>query len=230
MRNRLLVAAGVASVTAVAIAMSFASPPRGPALAITNTPLPPYPKLHVARVTVEPSEEFAVNLTGEFEYRSVYGFALDVAYPPGLLDLIDCQTPPAFDCAEEMAGTVHIKGATEEAMTGQVDIGRIIWRASDYNCETFLPAEGVVFDEFGRNIIRSVDSGRVEIGHAPYVAAGDVTCDGLDAIDATLVLQIAAFLIGVGDVPYWPNADMNADGEYDSVDALLILQKVAGLL
>jgi hypothetical protein len=60
-------------------------------------------------------------------------------------------------------------------------------------------------------------------------AAGDVDCDGgADAIDAALVLQLGAGLLGA--LPCGDAGDLNGDGAIDARDAALILQYAAGLL
>jgi len=70
------------------------------------------------------------------------------------------------------------------------------------------------------------------VATAPY-PSGDVNCDGaVNAIDAALVLQQNAGLLG----PYFPplpclqNTDVNGDGQINSIDALLVLQYAAGLI
>ncbi len=61
------------------------------------------------------------------------------------------------------------------------------------------------------------------------VMNGDASCDGtVDAVDAALVLQVTAGLLG--SVPCTATADVNADGDITSIDAALILQFTAGLL
>ena len=78
------------------------------------------------------------------------------------------------------------------------------------------------------------------VATAPY-PAGDVNCDGAaGAIDATLVLQQNAGLLGPyftdeGVFVYYSlacqqNADVNGDRQVNSIDALLVLQYSAGLL
>jgi len=58
---------------------------------------------------------------------------------------------------------------------------------------------------------------------------GDVNCGGtVDAIDAALVLQLGAGLLG--SLACKDNADANEDGTINSIDAALILQFTAGLL
>jgi uncharacterized protein YkwD len=57
--------------------------------------------------------------------------------------------------------------------------------------------------------------------------AGDVSCsDGLNPIDAALILQYAAGLSG--GLPCASRGDMNADGRIDAADALMVLQFSAG--
>jgi len=61
------------------------------------------------------------------------------------------------------------------------------------------------------------------------VVAGDANCDGtVNAIDATLVLQLSAGV--VSSLECEGNADVNGDGAVTAVDATLILQFIAGLL
>lgn len=63
----------------------------------------------------------------------------------------------------------------------------------------------------------------------PAGVIGDVDCNGsIDSIDAALVLQLTAGL--VGSLSCEENADANEDGRVDSIDAALILQLTAGLL
>ena len=59
--------------------------------------------------------------------------------------------------------------------------------------------------------------------------AADVNCDGRpDAIDAALVLQLDAGLIG--GLPCGNSGDSSMDGDTNSIDASVILQMVAGLV
>ncbi len=58
---------------------------------------------------------------------------------------------------------------------------------------------------------------------------GDVDCDdSVNSIDAALILQFGAGLIG--DLSCLANADANEDGVVNAIDAALVLQYVAGLL
>lgn len=70
---------------------------------------------------------------------------------------------------------------------------------------------------------------RLNCGEAPTVTPGDVNCGGtVDAIDAALVLQLSAGLIGL--LPCPGAADVSQDGTVNSIDAALILQYSAGLI
>ena len=63
----------------------------------------------------------------------------------------------------------------------------------------------------------------------PAGLTGDVDCSGsVDSIDAALVLQLTAGL--VGSLSCQDNADANEDGTTNAIDAALILQLTAGLL
>ncbi len=63
----------------------------------------------------------------------------------------------------------------------------------------------------------------------PGGTTGDVNCNGsIDSIDAALVLQLTAGL--VGSLSCQENADANADGTINAIDAALILQYGAGLI
>ncbi|MCH8850426.1 MAG: hypothetical protein IIC89_06350, partial [Chloroflexi bacterium] len=97
-------------------------------------------------------------------------------------------------------------------------------------------------DQFGASVAvsgqtaivgaRFEDAGAEDAG-AAYVfrglLLGDAGCDGVvDAIDAALVLQLSAGL--VGSLACQQNADANGDGTANPIDAALILQFVAGLI
>ena len=63
----------------------------------------------------------------------------------------------------------------------------------------------------------------------PTQRVGDTNCDGLiNAIDATLILQFTAGLLGL--LPCHNEGDANGDGRINSLDAALVLQFTAGLL
>jgi hypothetical protein len=62
-------------------------------------------------------------------------------------------------------------------------------------------------------------------------ACGDVNDDGhTNSVDATILLQLKAGLIGPDDVTNLASGDVNGDGDITSVDAALVLQLEAGLI
>jgi hypothetical protein len=68
-----------------------------------------------------------------------------------------------------------------------------------------------------------------DVTDLPGVLPPDVNCNGvLNAIDATLLLQLSAALISTLRCDFL--ADANGDGRVDAVDATLILQFDAGLI
>jgi hypothetical protein len=68
-----------------------------------------------------------------------------------------------------------------------------------------------------------------DVTDLPGVLPPDVNCNGvLNAIDATLLLQLSAALISALRCDFL--ADANGDGRVDAVDATLILQFDAGLI
>ena len=87
-------------------------------------------------------------------------------------------------------------------------------------------------DVLGDSIDARGISGEVNIngaGCANPGLLGDANCNGsVNAIDAALILQISAGLIG--ELSCEGNADTNENGSIDSIDAALVLQFVAGLL
>ena len=85
--------------------------------------------------------------------------------------------------------------------------------------------DGTTFD----GIWRLLPDGPGGIMDGERVMVGDASCDGsVDAVDAALVLQFTAGLLG--SILCAAPADVDGDGEITSVDAALILQFTAGLL
>ena len=69
----------------------------------------------------------------------------------------------------------------------------------------------------------------LQLGRIVVLSQGDADCSGeVNAIDAALVLQLVAGL--VGSLPCEANADANGDGNINAIDAALILQFTAGLV
>ncbi|MEX0786323.1 MAG: dockerin type I domain-containing protein [Dehalococcoidia bacterium] len=63
----------------------------------------------------------------------------------------------------------------------------------------------------------------------PASTAGDVNCStSLDSVDAALILQFSAGLIGSLGCP--ANGDVNGDGNVNALDAVFVLQLIGGLI
>lgn len=78
-------------------------------------------------------------------------------------------------------------------------------------------------------VIHPFQQGIIIVEEAGHGDPGDVNCSGgIDSIDAALVLQYSASL--VGSLSCQENADVNSSGGIDAVDAALILQYTAGLI
>ncbi|MCH8065510.1 MAG: hypothetical protein IIC90_06750 [Chloroflexi bacterium] len=92
-----------------------------------------------------------------------------------------------------------------------------------------LPAI-VVLLQFG-GVLALDSSGKIAPRSAAAESiAGDVDGDGVvDSIDAFLLLQFHAGIIGIGQ-PYSEKADVNNDQRVNAIDAARILQFHAGLI
>lgn len=85
------------------------------------------------------------------------------------------------------------------------------------------------FDTPGTYLYYCVIHPQQHRGRIIVLSLGDADCNGeVNAIDATLTLQLIAGL--VGSLSCEANADVNGDGTINSIDSVLILQFTAGLL
>ena len=65
----------------------------------------------------------------------------------------------------------------------------------------------------------------------PGNVPGDVNGDGIvDIVDAALLLQVEAGIIGLDDLAKAKNGDVNEDGFVNSIDVTLIKQFEAGII
>lgn len=96
--------------------------------------------------------------------------------------------------------------------------------------EVFDPAN--LSDVLGASIPVDATGGsrtRTSGSPCPSSGVGDANCNGdVDAIDAALMLQFSAGLLG--QLQCAAGADVNGDGRVDAIDAALVLQYGAGLL
>ncbi len=123
------------------------------------------------------------------------------------------------------AGGVKCWGADDLGQLGDATVGEPVC-----HCRT------TPVDASGLGPKRTPTPTRTPTGPTPTPVpncqlVGDVNGNNQQSsIDAALVLQLVAGLIGVDDLPCAGNADVNEDGRIDSIDAALILQFVAGLI
>ena len=142
-------------------------------------------------------------------------------YPEGLFQPYGCTIRELFVCdfAYE-PGTARYFGESEIPFAGDMSLGTVGLQAPDYNCTAIVEVEW--------NLGGVTNDALITIEGGPDVASGDVNCDGIDAVDALLVLQVEAGLLT--SVPYPEHVDVDGDGIHTSMDATVILQYVAGLL
>ena len=121
------------------------------------------------------------------------------------------------------SGSVYatIATYTQGRLVGDIQITRS--DSSDMQSQ----AEGMASALFAR--MKGVFAGTITSTTAPLPP--DANCSGaVDAIDALLVLQLDAGLIGQAALGCAPIADASGDDMLNSVDSLLMLQFAAGLI
>ncbi|MCH8008275.1 MAG: hypothetical protein IIC91_05365 [Chloroflexi bacterium] len=85
------------------------------------------------------------------------------------------------------------------------------------------------FDSPGTYLYYCAIHPTLQLGRIIVLSQGDADCSGeVNAVDAALVLQLVAGL--VGSLSCEANADANGDGSVNAIDAALILQFTAGLV
>jgi hypothetical protein len=191
-------------------------------------------RISIPDAVVSPGETFTVALEAVSDPPGFYGFNIQLGYPDGLLHATSCSTLDGFACTfGDEPDIIRLFGHIPTAMTGALTLANITFRAGGYNCESALRLHGpdafvLILDDTWDDIARTVKDGLVTIEGGPASASGDVNCDGIDAIDAALVLQVDAGLLD--ELPFPEHGDVSRDGRTDSADAALILQFVSGLL
>ena len=114
---------------------------------------------------------------------------------------------------------------TFDSDTGELTLSGPFGEFGSLEMRLSIAEDGTTFD----GIWRLLPDGPGGIMDGMRVMGGDASCDGsVDAVDAALVLQFTAGLLG--SVPCAESGDVNGDGDITSVDAALILQFTAGLL
>lgn len=221
----LLVGAGLLGVAVVsaAVALNSAGNP-GDVFAITATPRPEERawSFHVKLAPEDPAPRDIVRLAVDTSVAD------PKAYPPGAISDISYRLQ--IDEVESAHGPVMalvsnaevpvdsmLDGAEWEIQAERTGRATVRMRFSYIVtlCETCEPHDV----EFGVTT-RFIDVQPI---------SGDVNCSGAaDSIDAVLVLQFVAQLLG--ELRCGEAGDVNGDGRVDAADATLVLQYTAGLL
>ena len=154
---------------------------------------------------------------------------VDIAYDSAIVSAVTCTPQQPFSVCNEafLEDTVRVAGTHQDGLPDDSTLAIIIFacrgngRTSlNVSVPSFVDAE---FNEIG--VI--AEDGSITCGTSDL--AGDVDCDGVvNSIDAALILQVTAGLLGTLQCP--GSADVSEDGNVDSVDAALILQFAARLL
>ncbi|MCH7697964.1 MAG: dockerin type I repeat-containing protein [Chloroflexi bacterium] len=114
---------------------------------------------------------------------------------------------------------------TFDSDTGELTLSGPFGEFGSLEMRLSIAEDGTTFD----GIWRLLPDGPGGIMDGMRVMGGDASCDGsVDAVDAALVLQFTAGLLG--SILCAAPADVDGDGDITSVDAALILQFTAGLL
>ena len=175
-------------------------------------------------------------------------WTIDIAYDPDVITPVACSATLGGICnAAFSATTIRLIGVSAQGVAGDVELGEIAFECRQAG-ESALTLEPTVFADATpgapQPIAAVIQHGSVTCSvEPPPIAApeptgeppasepdklpGDADCNGeIESIDAVYVLQYGALLIDL--VPCPDNADMNGDGVINALDAVLILQHVAG--
>ncbi len=157
-------------------------------------------------------------------------WTIDIAYDPDVITPVGCSAALGGICnAAFSANTVRIIGVSAQGVAGDVELGEIVFECRQAG-ESALTLEPAVFADATPGAPQPI-AGPEPTGEPPASEPdklpGDADCNGeIESIDAVYVLQYGASLIDL--VPCPDNADMNGDGAINALDAVLILQRVAG--
>ncbi len=175
-------------------------------------------------------------------------WTLDIAYDPDVVTPVGCSATLGGICNVAFsATTVRLLGVSAQGVAGDVELGEIVFECKQAG-ESALELTTSVFADATpgapQPIAAVIKHGGVTCSAEPPPTAtpeptaeppasapdklpGDADCNGeIESTDATYILQYSALLIDL--VPCPDNADMNGDGAINALDAVLILQYVAG--
>ncbi len=175
-------------------------------------------------------------------------WTIDIAYDPDVITPVACSATLGGICNIAFdATTIRVLGVSALGVAGDVELGEFVFECKEAGESALELTVSVLADATlgaPQPIAAVIQHGSVTCSvEPPPIAApeptgeppasepdklpGDADCNGeIESIDAVYVLQYGASLID--HVPCPDNADMNGDGVINALDAVLILQRVAG--
>ncbi len=228
--------------SAIALIIGFAASPQASAVDA---------EVGVSSAETQIGYEVAVQVGAEHIVAPGLGaWTFDVEYNPEFVTVFDCTAHQNSLCnAGFSANAVRFVGTRVEGLTGAFDLGDVVFEckkvgksALELSVTVFAdatlgapqPMNPVVThgsltcsDEPPPTETPKPEPTAEPPASEPDKLPGDADCNGhVDSVDAIFVLQYVVLLID--EVPCPHNADVNADGEINALDAALILQEVAG--
>ena len=187
-------------------------------------------------VTVAAGEQGTVDLSAlGIQAPGLGAWTVDVVYDDSVVTPVACAPHAVAFCNLEFApNTVRVTGARASGLQGDITLAGITFECFREGGTTLAPGLPAFADAAvggPHQIAVAIQNGRITCTAGGPVTdrLGDANCDGsVNSIDAAIVLQFVAALIG--SVPCPDNADADQDGDIDAIDAALILQHEAGLI
>ncbi|MFQ5472318.1 MAG: S8 family serine peptidase, partial [Dehalococcoidia bacterium] len=201
----------------------------------TLDPLPPL--VGMQSVTVDEGEEVTVSLNVEVRAPGLSAFSIDVAFDPGVVELVSCDELVFALCNADLApGVARLSGVAIPSIEGPAVLVDMTFRAVGEPGST-SPLDVQLIDFADGNLedlvpMTVVTDGEIAIADTPVeepplIPSGDVDCDNdVDAVDALFVLKSSA---SFGDPDCIVAGDVDCDADVDAVDALKIAQHVANI-
>ena len=135
----------------------------------------------------------------------------------------------AFRCESQGASPVTLKVELRDATIGDAQPIAAATQNGAVTCTVATPTNTATNTLTPTPTVSPTPTKTLTPTRTPLPVTGDVDCDGIvDPIDAVLILQFSAALLG--SLPCAAGADVSGDGITNPLDAALILQYAAGLL